>query len=151
MNAEEKKREIDINEVAITLEVESEVIEKVRKGEITHILMDIDEDNQNFVLENTDGNLVLTVDELPERFYGCYFYNDGEFPYAIKNSLSFLELNSGEENHCLLRIINIDMEPVMRFNYNGTGKPIVKMSTATVASGNLTLRWCHCQMSQEPT
>jgi len=126
MEYRKQGKEIDINEVAITLEVESEVIEKVRKGEITHILMDIDEDNQNFVLENTDGNLVLTVDELPERFYGCYFYNDGEFPYAIKNSLSFLELNSGEEKHCLLRIINIGMEPVMRFNYNGTGKPIVE-------------------------
>ena len=46
MNAEEKNKEIDINEVAITLEVDSEVIAKVRSGEITHILMDISEDNQ---------------------------------------------------------------------------------------------------------
>lgn len=36
MNAEEKKKEIDINEVAITLEVDSEVIDKVLKGEITY-------------------------------------------------------------------------------------------------------------------
>lgn len=49
MNAEEKNKEIDINEVAITLEVDSEVIAKVRSGEITHILMDISEDNQNLV------------------------------------------------------------------------------------------------------
>ena len=126
MNAEEKKKEIDINEVAITLEVESEVIEKVLKGEITHILMDIDEDNQNLVLENFGGNLVLTVDELPETYHGCYFYNDGEFPYAIKDSLSFLVLSSGEENSCLARIINIETEPVARFNYQGAGKPIVE-------------------------
>lgn len=49
MNAEEKNKEIDINEAAITLEVDSEVIAKVRSGEITHIIMDINEDNQNLV------------------------------------------------------------------------------------------------------
>lgn len=58
MNAEEKNNEIDINEVAITLEVDSEVIAKVRSGEITHILMDIREDNQNLVLETIEGNLI---------------------------------------------------------------------------------------------
>ena len=126
MNAEEKNKEIDINEVAISMKVDSEVIEKVIKGEITHIVMDIDEDNQNFVLENIDGNLVLTVDELPETFHGCYYYNDGEFPYVIKDSLSFLELSSDEENSCLLRIIDIEMEPTTRFNYQGAGKPIVE-------------------------
>ena len=59
MNAEEKNKEIDINEVAITLEVDSEVIAKVRSGEITHILMDISEDNQSLILETIDGNLIL--------------------------------------------------------------------------------------------
>ena len=126
MNAEDKNKEMNINEMAIAIEVESEVIDRVLKGEITHILMEINEDNQNFVLENADGNLMLTVDELPEKFYGCYFYNDGEFPYAIKDSLTFLELNNGEEKYCMLRIINIDMEPGMRFNYQGAGKPIVE-------------------------
>lgn len=58
MNAEEKNKEIDINEVAITLEVDSEVIAKVRSDEITHILMDINEDNQNLVLETIEGNLI---------------------------------------------------------------------------------------------
>ncbi|MBQ2175025.1 MAG: hypothetical protein II453_08165, partial [Alphaproteobacteria bacterium] len=108
MNTEEENMENDINEAVVSLEVESEVIEKVLKGEITHILMDIDEDNQNFVLEGLGGNLVLTVDELPEKFHGCYYYNDGEFPYAIKDSLSFLLLRSGEEDSCLVRIIDID-------------------------------------------
>ena len=93
MNAEEKNKEIDINEVAITLEVDSELIAKVRSGEITHILMDINEDNQNLVLETIDGNLIV-VDVSPTTYHGCYLYNNGEFPYAIKNSLSFLVLSS---------------------------------------------------------
>lgn len=123
MNAEEKNKEIDINEVAITLEVDSEVIAKVRSGEITHILMDISEDNQNLVLETIDGNLILVTDEMPTTFHGCYLYNNGEFPYAIKNSLSFLVLSSGDGD-CVTRIIDVETTPGTRFNYQGAGKPI---------------------------
>ena len=125
MNTEEKNKEIDINEVAITLEVDSEVIAKVRSGEITHILMDISEDNQNLVLETVDGNLILVTDMMPTTFHGCYLYNNGEFPYAIKNSLSFLVLNSGDSD-CITRIIDVDTMPGTRFNYQGAGKPIVE-------------------------
>ena len=120
---EEKNKEVDINERAITLEVDSNVINKVRTGEITHIIMDVNEDNQNFVLENIDGNLVLIVDEMPNTFHGCYFYNNGEFPYVIKSTLDFLVLSGGED-YCLTRIIGVDMEPGKRFNYQGAGKPI---------------------------
>ena len=117
---------MDINEMVIAVEVDSEVIDKVLKGEITHLLMDINEDNQTLLLENVDGNLVLTTDELPETFHGCYFYNNGKFPYAIKDAVTFLELNSSEDYHCLLRIIDIDVEAGMRFNYQGAGKPIME-------------------------
>ncbi len=125
MNAEEKNNEVDINEVAITLEVDSELIDKVRSGEITHILMDISEDNQSLVLETIDGNLILVTDEMPTTFHGCYLYNNGEFPYAIKNSLSFLVLSSGDGD-CLTRIIDVETTPGTRFNYQGAGKPIVE-------------------------
>ena len=125
MNAEEKNKEIDINEVAITLEVDSEVIAKVRSGEITHILMDISEDNQSLVLETIDGNLILVTDEMPTTFHGCYLYNNGEFPYAIKNSLSFLVLSSCDGD-CVTRIIDVETTPGTRFNYQGAGKPIVE-------------------------
>lgn len=125
MNTEEKNEEIDINEVVITLEVDSEVIAKVRSGEITHILWDINEDNQNLLLETIDGNLVLVTDETPTAFHGCYLYNNGEFPYAIKNSLSFLVLSSGDGD-CVTRIIDVETTPGTRFNYQGAGKPIVE-------------------------
>ncbi len=124
MNTEEKNKDIDINEVAITLEVDSEVIAKVRSGEITHILMDISEDNQSLVLETVDGNLIL-IDVSPTTYHGCYLYNNGEFPYAIKNSLSFLVLSSGNGD-CVTRIIDVETTPGTRFNYQGAGKPIVE-------------------------
>ena len=125
MNTDKKNEEVDVNEAAITLEVDGEVIDKLRKGEITHILMDIDEDNQNLVLENAGGNLILVTDEMPTTFHGCYLYNNGEFPYAIKRSLEFLVLANGNDN-CLTRIIDVNTEPIKRFNYQGAGKPIVE-------------------------
>jgi len=125
MKQEKKNKEIDINEVAITLEVDSEVITKVRSGEITHIFMDISEDNQSLVLETIDGNLILVTDEMPTTFHGCYLYNNGEFPYAIKNSLSFLVLSSGDGD-CVTRIIDVETTPGTRFNYQGADKPIVE-------------------------
>ena len=117
--------ELDINEVATTLEVDSDVIGKVRSGEVTHIALQINENNQNMILENIDGNLVLVVDDMPTTYHGCYLYNNGVFPYAIKGSLSFLILNGGEDD-CLTRIISVDYEPGTRFNFQGNGKPIVE-------------------------
>jgi hypothetical protein len=127
MKTDEKKQEEDFNEGAITLEVDSEVISKVRSGEITHILMDINEDNQSLILENAAGHLILVTEEMPNTFHGCYLYNGGEFPYAIKSSLDFLVLYSGED-YCLTRIIDVDTKPGTRFNYQGAGKPIVEDS-----------------------
>ena len=121
----EKNKEIDIDEVAIDLEVDSEVINKVRSGEITHILLDINEHNQSLILENVDGNLILVIDEMPTTFHGCYLFNGGEFPYAIKDSLQFLVLSSGEGS-CLTRIIGVETEAGTRFRFQGSGKPSIE-------------------------
>ena len=121
MKSEEK--EFDINEMSISLDVDSSVIDRVVSGEITHITMEINEDNQSLILENINGNLVLGIDESPLRYHGCYLYNDGEFPYVIKDSLEFLMLNGGDKD-CLARIIDVMVEPGMRFDYKGAGKPI---------------------------
>ena len=57
MKSEDKNKELDINDLSFTVKVDSDVINKIHTGEITHILMDIDEDNQNLILENIDGHL----------------------------------------------------------------------------------------------
>ena len=66
MKSEDK--EVDINEVAIALEVDSDVIDKVRSGEVTHIVLQINEQNQNMILESIDGNLVLVIDDMPTTY-----------------------------------------------------------------------------------
>ena len=109
--------ELNLNDMAITIEVDGGVIEDVRNGEIRHMVLEINGDNQESILETVDGHLALTVDELPDKYYGCYYYNNGEFPYNIKDDLHFLILSSDEED-CLVRIIDVETEAAMRFNYN---------------------------------
>ncbi len=125
MAKDNKNKEIDINEVAITLEVDRNLIDEVRSGKVTHLVMDINENNQNLILENIEGNLVLMTEEMPTTYHGCYFYNGGVFPYVIKSTLDFLILDAGEDG-CLARIIDIETEPGTRFNYQGAGKTIVE-------------------------
>ncbi len=121
----DKNKELDINGMAITLEVDNALIDEVRSGEVTHLVMQINEGNQNLILENIEGNLVMVTDEMPTTYHGCYFYNGGVFPYAIKSTLNILVLDAGEDG-CVARIIDIEIEPGTRFNYQGAGKPIVE-------------------------
>jgi len=125
MQAEDNHKDAHLNEGAITIDVDGDVIRKVRSGEITHILMDISEDNKNLILENINGYLVLATEEMLPTYHSCYFYNGGVFPYAIKSSLEFLILNGGEEK-CVTHIIDVETEPGTRFKYQGAGKPIVE-------------------------
>lgn len=125
MKSNEKEKNVNVDDVAVTFEVDSEVIEGVRKGEIRQLVIDINDDNQNLILENYEGNLVLVIDELPETFHGCYLYNNGVFPYAIKDNLQFLVLADGD-NSCLTKILEVDTEPGTRFRFQGPGKPSVE-------------------------
>lgn len=86
MKPKSTSKEIDVNEMAISFDVDSELIDDIRSGKVKHLHIDISDDNQNLVLENVEGNLVLDVDELPNTFHGCYFYNEGVFPYIIKRT-----------------------------------------------------------------
>ena len=112
---------------ALSFIVEQEVLDKVRSGEITHISLDINDDNYREILHNVDGHLVLVVDELPDTFYGCYYYNNGEFPYVIKDSLLFLLLRTeNDEDFCVAKIIDVNTEPGSRFRFQGQGKPSIE-------------------------
>ena len=120
-----KDKDFDINDCSFAIGLESEVIERVRKGDITRLMMDIGEDNQNFLLENVDGHLILITEETPTTYHGCYLYNNGEFPYVIKRSLQFLVLWNGNDK-CLVRILGINIEPGRRFHYKGAGESMVE-------------------------
>ena len=125
MKTKDENKESDINEKAISLDVDSEVIEGVKNGEIGTIVLEINENNQSLILETIDGHLILCTEELPNTYHGCYYYNNGEFPYILKKSLGFLVLADGE-NSCLTHIINRKVVAGTRFRFQGPNEPSVE-------------------------
>lgn len=122
MKTDNENNEMNIDESAVSVHVDSEVIDRVRTGDITHIVLEINNDNYRYFLENVDGHLTLVVDEMPNTFHGCYFYNNGVFPYVVKDALEFLVLDNGEDS-CLTKIISVNAEPGTRFRFRGPNEP----------------------------
>lgn len=112
----DKETEIDINDVCVAIDVDVDLIEKAKDKEITSISLDITENNYLLFLDNIQGNLILVVDEAPTTFHSCYFWNKGEFPYSIKNTLKFLLLSS-EEEKILVKITSVNKEVGQRFDF----------------------------------
>lgn len=45
----------ELGEMAICMDVDNDVIDQLRDGRLTQIVVEINEENQNFVLKNIDG------------------------------------------------------------------------------------------------
>lgn len=118
------EKETNMN-ILLSVNVDEEVIDRVRKGEVRYITINITESNYRNILEHVDGNLILDVDELPNTFHSCYYYNNGVFPYVISPDLVFLVLHE-EHDECLTRIIGTRTVPTTRFRFQGPGKPSIE-------------------------
>ena len=127
MKTEDKNQEFNINDVTISVDVNSEVLEQVLDGRATHMCLSLTDENQGLFLESIEGALALVLDELPETYHGCYLYNNGEFPYAIKSTLNYIILSDGKETG-LVRIIGINTVPGTRFRFQGPDEPSVEDS-----------------------
>ena len=79
---------------SITIEVSRMLFEDLRNGMLKHIDIPIHIDSYSNILENIDGNLILNCDEMPESFFACYFWNNGVFPYVVKDSLKYILLQN---------------------------------------------------------
>lgn len=119
------KKKNDIDESVVTFEVDKAVIEGVRSGEIRTLILDLREDNQNIFLETADGHLLLDVEELPNVYRSCYFWNGGVFPYILKRSVEFFELTAGDDR-CLAHIIRKTVLPGTRFTFQKPEEPGVE-------------------------
>ena len=82
----------------VAINVSPKVFDETYKGENNLVSVDVNEGTYESVLENIDGHLILCCDEMPNRFYSCYFWNGGVFPYVVKKDLQYIKLlNKGRE------------------------------------------------------
>jgi len=102
------------DENTLGFSVDEQVVQDFISGKRNSFTIDIDDDTYKELLENINGNLVLNVEELPNTFHGCYFYNGGKFPYFKKKSLENILL-AGDKTRIVGRIVNCTYTPGIRF------------------------------------
>lgn len=116
------------SENTLLLEVDKDTFDDISEEikQDFNISMGLGEVNQFAILESHEDILVLNVEELPERNHGCYFHNNGVFPYIIKDSLKYV-LFICEEQHVLGKIVKATPEVVHRFRFgDNPGDPSVE-------------------------
>lgn len=116
-NEKEKDRSEPItldDKNSIALRVSDEEFIDFSNGEKCVVSINVNQDTFESVLENIQGNLVLCCDEMPVYYYSCYFWNNGVFPYVVKNDLQYIILlNRGRE--IILRITGHSASVLQRY------------------------------------
>ncbi len=108
----------------LVVEMDSAMVALFKCGEATHLQLTLDDDNKDYLLENVQGHLILITEEMPMFYHGCYYWNNGEFPYAIKRNLKTIEVTDGTHS-CLLSIVGHTEEAGRRFRLGAPGEPSV--------------------------
>ena len=109
----------------LCLMASKEFFDEVLRSGRTTVNVDIDDNTYKDILETVRGNLIIRAEALPETFHSCYWWNNGQFPYVLKDSLKYLLLANGER--ALRAVIRTkDVIRGTRFRFQGVGKPSVE-------------------------
>lgn len=113
-------------ENTLGIAVEQEVMDEFMTGKRDSITLTIDDDTCSEIIENFEGGLILNVENLPDTFHGCYFYNNGVFPYFIKKTLKHIALICNDRQ-IVGRIVGTEFTPGIRFRFGeNPGEPSVE-------------------------
>ena len=107
---------------SLGLEVDGESYNGIREGKTTSVDIPIDDDSASSLLENIKGSLILNVDELPDTFHGCYWWNGGVFPYIFNRNLEMLYLIC-DGKALALSVSSIEAVAGERFRYGTAEHP----------------------------
>lgn len=110
------------NDNSIFLELSEEDFASVLHRDTDYVDFPIDEETYSSVLENLDGALVLSCEEMPMTFYSCYMWNKGVFPYVVKPDLKFITFVNGRRS-LTVRITGHETHVDQRFKYTRGRKP----------------------------
>ena len=107
---------------SLGVEVDGETYAEVRDGRMTTIDIQIDDDSASSLLKNIKGSLILNVDNLPDTFHGCYWWNGGAFPYIFNKDLEQLYLVC-DGKALVLSVSSIEAVAAERFRYGTAEHP----------------------------
>lgn len=97
--------------------IDSRIFHEFIKGKRNTYTVDVDNSTCNALLENIQGRLLLSTDNMPEEYYSCFYYNGGEFPYILKKSLKHILLACNGER-IVGKIVDVKFTPGKRFSHS---------------------------------
>lgn len=83
---------------SLAIEVTQKEFDELQKGIKHFVDVPVNQDTYPFVLENIDGNLILNCEEMPNSFFGCYFWNKGVFPYMVRENIKYIIAQNKDKN-----------------------------------------------------
>ncbi len=103
-------------ENTIGIAIDQKTMKEFMTGKRNSITIDLSDDTAPNFIENIDGGYCLNVEELPNQYYGCYYYNNGNFPYVIKETIEHIMLTDGKKN-IVGKIVSCTPEVEERFRF----------------------------------
>lgn len=120
-----KRDKTEINETnCLGLSIDQDLFNDIDNKDTATVNIDINDATYKDLLENIDGSLILTTDDMPQEYHGCYWWNSGTFPYMFKKSLKHLLLIDGRRA-IAAEIMGITAKAGKRFSFQGRRKPAI--------------------------
>ncbi len=117
------EEDIDFNsENSLCFVVDKEQYDAYLSGADNCLSVEINDSNYNLLLETLDGALVIDMEEVPTEYHGCYYLNNGQFPYFWNESLKYL-LFTDKVRLLRTAILSREVEPGQRFRFEKGSKP----------------------------
>ena len=123
-------------ENTIGIGIDKKTMNEFLRGKRNSISIDLHDDNASNFVEYMEGDYsgyILNVEEMPIKYHGCYFYNNGVFPYIIKKDLENIMLVESD-TRIVGKIVSCTPKAGQRFRFGeNPGDPSIddpKMETA---------------------
>lgn len=103
--------------------VSTYVLNAISSGTLKRYDVELNEDTYDQLIETSDGNIIFMSDEVPEEGTGCYFYNEGEFPYMLRRWVEFIMFTDGERQ-VPMRIKYTKTKALMRMSFDSNDEAV---------------------------
>lgn len=130
-------------ENTIGIGIDKKTMNEFLRGKRNSISIDLHDDNASNFVEYMEGDYsgyILNVEEVPIKYHGCYFYNNGVFPYIIKKELENIMLVEGD-TRIVGRIVSCTPKAGQRFRFGeNPGDPSIDDPNGDSCIWNLTFK-----------
>ncbi len=130
-------------ENTIGIGIDKKTMNEFLRGKRNSISIDLHDDNASNFVEYMEGDYsgyILNVEEKPIKYHGCYFYNNGVFPYIIKKDLENIMLVESD-TRIVGKIVSCTPKAGQRFRFGeNPGDPSIDDPNGDSCIWNLTFK-----------